>query len=190
MTTVAIPEWNARGFLPPLDPMDPTGPQRSPYAVALLDLVMRFSSSPERRQLLLGFLAYRAALHGMGLVAGMQWLNGSFLEQVETLEGRAPRDIDVVSFVRTPAGFAPSADDLAVLDHGTTKARFHVDSYLVGLDELHIADIVAQAAYWYGMWSHRRDLTWKGYLQVDLDPAADVLATRWLSRYDAGERQP
>ncbi len=62
--------------------------------------------------------------------------------------------------------------------------------YLVELDELHITDIVAQAAYWYGMWSHRRDQTWKGYLQVDLDPAADVLATRWLSRYDAGERQP
>ena len=26
------------------------------------------------------------------------------------------------------------------------------------------------------MWSHRRDSTWKGYLQIDLDPHGDALA--------------
>lgn len=101
MTTVAIPEWNTLGLLPPTDPADPTSAERSPYPVALLDVILRFAISPERCKVLKGFLDYRAALHGMGLVSGFQWLDGSFTEQVETLERRPPKDIDVVTFVHT-----------------------------------------------------------------------------------------
>lgn len=69
----------------------------------LLDVVMRFGTSGERRHVLQGWLAHRAALHHLGLVSGFQWIDGSFVEDVETLRGRAPNDVDVVSFVDAPA---------------------------------------------------------------------------------------
>lgn len=55
------------GLLPPIDSDQPTSADRSPYPVALMDLVMRFSTSPERRVVLAGFLDFRASLHAMGL---------------------------------------------------------------------------------------------------------------------------
>lgn len=119
MTTVAISQWNTLGLLPPVNP---TSAERSPYPVALLDVILRFATSPERCKVLKGFLDYRAALHGMGLVNGFQWLDGSFTEQVETLERRSPRDIDVVTFVYTPDDFAPTDEQIGMLEHDAAKA--------------------------------------------------------------------
>ena len=37
-------------------------------------------------------------------------------------------------------------------------------------------------SYWYSLFSHRRDdLTWKGILQVPLDPTSDAEATNALA---------
>lgn len=190
MTIVSIPEWNTVGLLPPINQANPISPERSPYNVALLDVIMRFATSPDRRQVLLGFLDYRAALHAMGLVNGFQWLDGSFTEQVETLERRPPRDIDVVTFLHTPDDFDPSDAQLEALDHDTAKARFLVDSYIVELNFLPPEAIVQQSAYWYSMWSHRRNQAWKGYLQIDLNPAYDADARARLNQLNTPEVQP
>ena len=190
MTTVAIPEWNTLGLLPPIDPAAPASQERSPYRVALPDVVARFATSPERRQILRGWLNFRAALHGMGIVEGFQWLDGSFMEQVEVLERRTPRDIDVVSFVRVPATFNPTPEQLAALDHDHVKQTFLVDSYLVEMDQLERPNLIRKAAYWYSMWSHRRNQAWKGYLEVDLDPAFDQQALDWLAQQETQEAQP
>lgn len=182
MTTVAIPAWNTLGLLPPIDPELPTSPKRSPYPVTLLDVVMRFSTSAERRSVLTGLLDYRAALHNIGICEGFQWLDGSFLEDVETLERRAPRDMDVVTFMHTPANFNDA--DLTALDHDSVKALFHVDAYVVELDEIPLRELVFYSAYWYSMWSHRRNQAWKGYLQIGLTPNDDVQARQWLTDFD------
>lgn len=189
MTTVAIPEWNTLGLIPPIDPADPTCVERSPYPVALLDVILRFATSPERRKVLTGFLDYRAALHGMGLVSGFQWLDGSFTEQVEILERRPPQDIDVVTFVHTPDDFAPSDAQIEMLDHDTAKKCFLVDSYFIELNQLLPEAIVERSAYWYSMWSHRRNQAWKGYLQIDLNPAYDADARARLAQIDSQEAQ-
>lgn len=188
MTTVAIPAWNTLGLLPPIDPELPTSIHRSPYSVTLLDVVMRFSSSPERRNVLTGFLDYRSALHQIGITEGFQWLDGSFLEDVETLERRAPRDMDVVTFMHTPANFADA--DLAPLDHDYAKAQFQVDAYIVELDEMPLGGLVNMSAYWYSMWSHRRNQSWKGFLRIDLAASEDAQARQWLADFDVAEVQP
>ncbi len=190
MTTVDIPEWNTLGLLPPIDPVSPASQERSPYRVALPDVVARFSTSSERRQILRGWLNFRAALHDMGIVEGFQWLDGSFMEQVEVLERRAPRDIDIVSFVRAPAAFNPTPEQLAALDHDHVKQNFLVDSYLVEMDQLERSNLIRKAAYWYSMWSHRRNQAWKGYLEVDLDPAFDQQALDLLAQQEIQEAQP
>lgn len=189
MTTVAIPAWNSLGLLPPIDPELPTSPKRSPYLVTLLDVVMRFSTSPERRSVLKGFLDYRAALHQIGICEGFQWLDGSFLEDVETLEHRAPRDIDVVTFLHTPANFSPSEAALRILDQTTAKQQFQVDAYIVELDEVSPGQLVAYSAYWYSMWSHRRTQAWKGFLQISLPATDDAQARQWLANFDVAEVQ-
>ena len=187
MTTVAIPEWNTLGLLPPIDPAQPSSIERSPYQVTLLDVVMRFATSTERRRVLHGFLDYRVALRNMGLVQGFQWLDGSFTEHVELLERRAPRDIDVVNFVHIPEEFAPSDEQMALLEHDAAKEKFSVDSYFVELNLLEPHAIVGISAYWYSMWSHRRNQAWKGYLQIDLNPEQDQGARDWLTQLDAEE---
>lgn len=190
MTTVAIPAWTPRGFLPPVDSVQATSAERSPYHVKLLDVIMRFATSPERCKILKGFLDYRGALHGMGLSQGFQWLDGSFAEHVELLELRAPKDIDVVSFVHIPLNFSPSAAHLDVLDHDHAKATFLVDSYFVEINLLPPDNLVKQSTYWYSMWSHRRNQDWKGYLQLDLSPAEDAATNAWLNTQMAGGSTP
>jgi len=82
MSRAGIPDWNAQGVIPPIDVNDPASLARSPYQVALTDLILKFATSPERREILDGLLRFRASLHNLGLTSGFQWINGSFLEYV------------------------------------------------------------------------------------------------------------
>lgn len=168
--------------MPPVDVANPTGQQRAPYSVSLCDLVVRFGTSPERCVILDGYLRHRAALHANGYRSGFQWLDGSFMEDVENLEGRSPRDIDVVSFVQAPVAAFPAPGDLDALDHAPAKARFSVDSHFVELDEIPPRELAIWSAYWYSVWAHRRNQAWKGFLQVELQPNEDALARRCLAQ--------
>lgn len=108
---VPIPSWNNEGLLPAVDVTAPTSANRAPYAVSLSDFVMRFSTSAERIEILEGFLKYRAALHAVGLIAGFQWVDGSFVENVEICprRRRSPHDVDVVTFYEMPVGATQSS---------------------------------------------------------------------------------
>lgn len=170
MSVVPIPRWNAQGVIPPINELKPTSVERSPYKTTLADFVSRFAVTPARDEIVRGFLEYRLALHKAGFVSGFQWLDGSFLENTERLEGRDPRDIDVVSFLHTPSNLAMTPDTLRLFDHDEVKRRFKVDGYPVELDQITPRELVSWSAYWYSLWSHRRNQLWKGYVQVELEP--------------------
>lgn len=183
MSHATIPAWTADGVLPPIDASQPVSTERSPYVVSLTDYVLRFGDTPERRAVLDGLLRYRAALHAVGLVAGFQWLDGSFLEHVERIEGRPPNDVDIVTFYRLPAGISQAqlaAKAGALLDHASVKATHRVDGYLVylGMDP---ERLIRHSVYWYSVWSHRRNQIWKGFVQVDLAPSEDAAAAATLA---------
>lgn len=185
MSTVTIPTWNALGLLPPINDDTPISPHRSPYPVSLKDVVMRFATSAERRAILQGFLNFRQILHHLGYTSGFQWLNGSFMENVETIENRTPRDIDVVTFMYDPKEIEIRDDEADLLDHDNLKKQFKVDAYFVGMDEISKSELAEQAAYWYSVWSHRRNQAWKGFLQIELNPIEDAEALGWLRQFDA-----
>ena len=197
MTSVAIPDWNAQGVIPPINILQPTEAERSPYTVSLTDVVLRFGLSAERRKILDGFLRYRAALHTAGLVQGFQWLDGSFLEHVELLESRPPNDIDVVTFYKLPVGKtqlglqvqAPDIFPNSRASKQTMKANYHVDAYAVHLGMVS-ERLIEQGTYWYSMWSHRRNQIWKGYVQVDLAPVEDAAARAALENLGKQGVQP
>jgi hypothetical protein len=183
MSPVAIPAWTADGVLPPINASQPVSPERSPYVVSLTDYVLRFSDTAERRTVLDGFLRYRSALHAAGVLQGFQWLDGSFLEHVELIEGRAPNDVDVVTFYRLPAGLSQAqlaAKAGALFEHDSVKMEFRVDGYLVHLG-MDAERLTHQSAYWYSVWSHRRNQLWKGFVQLDLAPGEDIVATATLA---------
>lgn len=77
---------------------------------------------------------------------------------------------------------------MATADQAKVKAAFRVDGYLVhlGMDP---ERLTRQSAYWYSVWSHRRNQVWKGFVQVDLAAAEGTAATATLaSLTNAGGR--
>lgn len=184
-TTVAIPPWDSSGVLPPIWPGQAgASPRRAPYQASVVELVESFSHSQERRDILRGLIELRRALAGAGLNQGFQWIDGSFVENVEELRGRPPADIDVVTFV--PLGDAAAQQELVsrhpgLFDLGNLKLRFSVDGYYVNLGDPLSELSVRQVTYWYSMWAHRRtDLRWKGFVHVPLSAADDEEALRLL----------
>ena len=126
--------------------------------------------------MLSGLLDFRAALHGAGLTRGFQWIDGSFVEDVESSRGRAPRDIDVVTFFYIPEGhtegsFANTFPDF--FNPPAMKRSFGIDAYLVAINLNDLATTMRGAVDWRGFWSHTRAGTRKGFVQVDLDPSQD-----------------
>src|SRR5262249_47251536 len=70
----------------------------SPFPCTALELCQRFATTPARKQILNGFLDLRAALAALG-IQGFQWLDGSFVEDLEDQAGRDPGDMDVVTLL-------------------------------------------------------------------------------------------
>ena len=185
-----IPDWNYEGVLSARKGDDPVAGIRSPYAVSLVDLVERFGSTPQRRLLLQGLLDFRAELHEAGLVQGFQWVNGSFMENVEQNDNRPPNDIDLVTFFHVPQGYTNETLAQAfpyIFGSVDLKEKFSVDAYFVALDQTTQESIIESSIYWYSLWSHTRGGIWKGYLQIDLNNSDDQQARLLLDQQDDGE---
>ncbi len=183
-----IPHWNSAAVLPPIRPGQPGhSPDRSPYRASLVAVVERFATSPERIRILRGLIAYRAALGQTMIAGGFQWLDGGFLEHKEALRDEAPKDVDVVTFYQLPGGKMQSdlvAAHPDLFNHPLVKETYLVDGYThqIGLS-LEPFD-VRRISYWYSMWSHRRNGTWKGFVQVELSAAEDQAATGLLDQIE------
>ncbi len=160
---------------------DPSNPaDLSPFPCTVAELCDRYATSPKRKSILEGFLNFRQELFKIGL-SGFQWLDGSFLEDIESQEGRDPGDIDVVSFTDSAMDLPALKIHIAslnplLLQRAHVKATYFVDHFLMPLGSRPVL-IVDQSRYWYGLFSHRRDGLWKGMLVVKLtDPADDLVA--------------
>jgi hypothetical protein len=175
-----IPAFTISGALPPyLGITASESALMSPYETSLAKIASKLCNSTERKTILRGLLTYRQQLARIGLISGFQWLSGSFMEDIETLEKRPPNDVDVVTFCHRPAH---AADDtawqlfntvnLSLLHPASVKTAFRCDSYFVDLN-LPPSTVVERARYWFGLYSHRRSGLWKGLLQVPLNVTQD-----------------
>jgi hypothetical protein len=186
-SATAIPDWNTSGIIPPIRPGEPGhSPQRSPYKATLLEVIDRFGTSSARLSILEGYLDHRAALNGVGLSTGVQWLNGSFVEDKEAREGVSPTDVDVVTFALLPPGKTQAdvnALNPQIFNHAHVKATYKVDGYFQFLGKPSDERLVRQTSYWNSMWSHTRHQEWKGFLEVDLDHTHDAAARTYLAAF-------
>ena len=139
----------------------------------------------EGRQLGLG----RGAHHPRGDPGAIQWVNGSFCEDIEVQETRPPGDVDVVTLARLGDQLVLSRKlPPEVLDHDLCKVTFHVDHYFVATDVPFSMDQGSMISYWSSLWSHRRaDNRWKGFVAIPL-ASNDGEALAWL-RQDIGAPQ-
>lgn len=182
-----IPDWNPIGVLPPINEFDPVGFGRSPYKTNTLELVDRFAFNSKRASILSGFLAFRDRLYKTGMSNGFQWIDGSFTENIELTGARKPNDIDVVTFFKVPEGETQQSIMAREINlfhpaHGDwRKKNFLVDAYFQCLDVSPVS-LVERSVYWYSMWSHKRDMSWKGFLQVPLSKDDDIQANTLLKQ--------
>ena len=147
----------------------------SPYVCTVAEFCDSFATTAKRKEILEGFLKLRAELLALG-IHGFQWLDGSFMENIESQEGRDPKDIDVVTFVHSPidpgalAAILVPKPELMYPDQ--TRRVFFSDHYFVSLGS-RPDRVVSQVRYWYALFSHRRDGQWKGMLEIGLANKAD-----------------
>lgn len=188
-----IPAFNHSHVLPPFLGDDPTLlAEVSPYQTSALELVQRLGGSPERRALLSGLFSYRKALADLGFQQGFQWIDGSFVEDVETIKQRSPGDIDVVTFAHSPAGVSTAEITVTlnanaqVFDAQLAKAHYGCEGYIVRLDGKP-QSLVRRATYYFNLFSHRRDdHAWKGILQLPLE-SDDLAALDLMHNGDSVE---
>lgn len=172
---MSIPPFDHNNVLPPHlgNPTDPT--HLSPYSCTILELCHQFSTSANRIQILKNFIVFRQKMNFFGIIYGFQWLDGSFMENIEASERRPPSDLDVVTFygglsmdyqnnikVNFPEFSNPTlAKDIFLLDHYGVDYSFNPDV------------TVEQTRYWVQLFTHNRFGIWKGILKLSLNTPID-----------------
>jgi hypothetical protein len=113
---------------------------------------------------------------------GFQWVDGSFLEEIEKTQNRSPGDIDVVTFYWSPdpafsTNLITAFPD--IVNGAKIKADFFVDHFPIDVG-YHPEATVEVTRYWCGLFSHTRTGVWKGMLRIDLNTPADDTAAAAL----------
>jgi hypothetical protein len=184
---VPVPPFDVRGLLPPFVGADATTQDRSPYLATMAEVVTQLGTTPQRRQLLRNLIAYRQLLAVEGYQNGVQFIDGSFVENIEGSANRPPSDIDVFSLLNAPQKYRSDPSAWAstgltfwqteIADRNKNKQRFSLDTYAVLYEELQPMGLIQYIIYWYGLFSHQRDtFAWKGFVVLPLDPIGDQAA--------------
>lgn len=170
-----IPNFDHNNVLPPHlgNPTDRS--HLSPYQCTILELCHKFSTSPERIEILKGLIIFRQKMLANGLIMGFQWLDGSFLENIEVSERRTPRDLDIVTFFGglTPTNQATIRATFPEFANPVlAKATYKLDHYPV--DYSYSPDVtVEMTRYWIQLFTHNRHSVWKGILRLSLNTPID-----------------
>ncbi|TGN18858.1 DUF6932 family protein [Leptospira idonii] len=172
-----IPNFNISGILPPylLGSSPAVQSDVSPYKSTLVDFVNFFNTSPPRKNLLEGFLKHRIELKKLGIVDGFQWIDGSFVEEVEKIRSKDPSDVDLITFAYRPPGIPNDLEwqkiinsNLAIFHPQFSKKHFNCDAYYIDLN-LKSDYIARQTSYWFGLFTHQKITdAWKGIVEINL----------------------
>jgi hypothetical protein len=179
-----IPDFDHNNVLPPHlgNPTDKS--HVSPYSCSIVELCDKFSTSVERIQILKNLILFRQKMTSLGIIYGFQWLDGSFLENIEVIDGRPPKDLDVVTFFGGlgPAELTTIRSEFPEFANSTlSKSNFQIDHYPV--DYSISPDITVEITrYWIQLFTHNRIGLWKGILRLSLNtPIDDKHALEFLT---------
>ncbi len=170
-----IPNFDHNNVLPPHlgNPTDRS--HLSPYPCTILELCHQFSTSPQRIEILKNFVLFRQRMTSLGIVNGFQWLDGSFMENIEVAETRHPNDLDVVTFFSGLSNKQQS--DLIInfpefVNPNLSKSKYLLDHYPV--DYAYTPEVtVEHIRYWLQLFTHNRNKVWKGMVKLSLNTEID-----------------
>ena len=179
-----IPNFDHNHVLPPYVGNPTLQNDLSPYKCTILELCYRYSITNERIAILKNFISFRIKMSTYGIVTGFQWLDGSFLENIEVSEKRAPNDLDVVTF---SGGFDPTTIDQINLlfpefiNPVLSKTKYKLDHYFV--DFMFDPFVTVQyTRYWIQLFTHNRKGAWKGIVELPINsPTEDHDALTYLN---------
>lgn len=184
-----IPDFTKEGLLPAHNGDPANRRASSPYPVTTVELCERFGTSPERREILRGFIQLRLLMRQLEVTEGFQWVNGRFVEK-DNGRRKAPDHVQVVTFYKpSPLLRHPDYAEMVkpLQNVGATRSKFAVDHSIVSLDiddkatgrtDLNkLQTLIDHTRHYSGLLSHQAESNvWKGLLRVELNTAADDLA--------------
>lgn len=111
--------------------------------------------------------------------------DGSFVEDIETITGVAPKDIDVVTFFKAIVDPVVENAILTTFPEFASKVaakhRYEIDHNIINLGRGPIF-LVDATAFWFQLFSHSRRGIWKGVLHLPLNtPSQDTNALTYLN---------
>lgn len=182
-----IPNFTHNHVLPPYVGNPTVRTDLSPYPTDTLKLCKHFATSKERIVILKGYLAFRDKMNSIGITTGFQWLDGSFMENIEASEQRAPKDLDLITFF---SGLTPSLQQniftnfIEFIDPLQSKNVYELDHYPIDYGWTAKPEaIIENTRYWLQLFTHNRLSVWKGMLRIELNtPAIDKEANEYLEQ--------
>ncbi|MBR1466875.1 MAG: hypothetical protein IJ607_11040 [Bacteroidaceae bacterium] len=178
-----IPDFDHNNVLPPYIGNAVNPKNMSPYPCDILEFCQHFATSQARIAILKGYVHFRLSCVANG-ITGSQWIDGSFVENVEVSESRDPHDVDVVTLMKLTPGFNEQqllAAFPEFANHKLSLQNYKVDHYpfIINLTpEL----TIQQSKYWNLLFGHNRRGVWKGMLEIPLydNSAYDQMALNFL----------
>ncbi|MBK8450755.1 MAG: hypothetical protein WBO31_09145 [Saprospiraceae bacterium] len=169
-----IPDFNTEGLLPPYLDSPLKVEDLSPYKCTIQELCERYCNTSERVIILTKFLLFRRRMRECGVLVGFQWINGSFVENIEGTEKRPPNDIDVITFYEGSSKINNKIETEfpEFTDIDLSKKNYKVDHYIVDFSYNPIV-LIDHTRYWSQLFTHKRNNIWKGILQVSLGTQSD-----------------
>lgn len=108
-----------------------------------------------------------------GIIDGFQWLDGSFIENIEITENRPPNDLDLVTFfggLTIEEQKVKRAKFIEFFNPTLAKNNYKLDHYFV--DYCFRPEVtVEMTRYWIQLFTHNRLGVWKGILRLELNTA-------------------
>jgi hypothetical protein len=178
-----IPNFDHNNVIPPHLGNPTLKEHLSPYPCTTLELCKTFATSKERIEILNGLLSFRERMNNLDIKQGFQWLDGSFIENIEVSESRAPRDLDLVTFfggITLEKQIQLSTEFTEFVNSEIAKQTYKLDHYPV--DYCFSPDVtVEMTRYWIQLFTHNRLGIWKGILRLELNtPDLDAESIKYL----------
>lgn len=166
-----IPDFDHNNVIPPHLGNPALMTDLSPYSCNTLELCQKLATTKERVEILKGLILFRQKMTQNAIIDGFQWLDGSFIENIEITEKRPPRDLDLVTFfggLSIEEQQAKREDFIEFFNPSLAKDNYKLDHYAV--DYCYRPDVtVEMTRYWIQLFTHNRLGVWKGILRLELN---------------------